>query len=392
MRGSSIFIPAALSALAAVSAPTPSRAAGTLAVGGYHACATLPNGHVKCWGSNNTGQVGDGTYQNNRPTPVLVKKVFEPFDIAAGRFHTCAVFSGSRTKCWGNNQFGQLGNGTTTRQIIATGVRGQVGDFVLIAAGNQNTCAKRGGDGAVYCWGDGSRGQIGDGHFRDRLKPRQIVEDLSVRQIAVGGLGVSGDGHACLETSRGVVKCWGANSQGQVGDGTTTNSALPLRVLDDTLLFARLPGVLAAGGIHTCAVTKRQRLMCWGDNSQGQLGVGTFTDHLGPVLVKGIRRFLVWSVAAGDLFTCAVVGDAHRVVCWGQNSDGQLGDGTTTIRNVPVFVQGLSNVTEIGAGARHACARLANRRVKCWGDNSSGQLGNGTMADSHTPVGVIGVR
>ena len=167
---------------------------------------------------------------------------------------------------------------------------------------------------------------------------------------------------------------------------------MPLRVLDDTLLFSSLPGALAAGGIHTCAVTKEQRLMCWGDNSQGQLGVGTFTDHLGPVLVKGIRRFPVWSVAAGDLFTCAIVGDAQRVVCWGQNSDGQLGDGTTTNQNVPVFVQGLRNVAQIGAGARHACARLDNGRVKCWGDNSFGQLGNGTMADSHTPVGVIGVR
>ncbi|MBU6154809.1 MAG: putative Ig domain-containing protein, partial [Bdellovibrionales bacterium] len=195
-------------------------------------------------------------------------------------------------------------------------------------------------------------------------------------QIAAGGA------HTCA-IQNGAVLCWGDNSLGQLGDGTTTNSAIPVQVpgLDSNVTS------LAAGAYHTCAI-QNGALKCWGDNSSGQLGDGTTTDRLTPVAVPGLDSN-VTSLAAGYYHTCAIQNGALK--CWGGNYAGQLGDGTTTNSAIPVQVPGLdSNVTSLAAGYFHTCA-IQNGAVLCWGYNYSGQLGDGTTTDRLTPVAVPGL-
>jgi alpha-tubulin suppressor-like RCC1 family protein len=182
------------------------------------------------------------------------------------------------------------------------------------------------------------------------------------------------------------VKCWGGNFSGQLGDGTTTASSTPVDVIG---LGSRVVAV-ATGDRHTCALTSTGALLCWGSNSVGQLGDGTTTDHLAPVAVSGLTGGVV-AVAAGGSHTCALT-MSGGVKCWGLSLVGQLGDGTTAERHTPVDVVGLaSGVRAIAAGEGHTCAVTLAGGAKCWGDNTSGQLGDGTRSNRSTPVDVSGL-
>ena len=249
-----------------------------------------------------------------------------------------------------------------------------------IAGGAQHTCALS-SSGGVACWGSNTYGQLGDGTTRQRLAPL-AVSGLSSRvtAIAAGGL------HTCALTSGGGVLCWGANTSGQLGDGTTTQRLTPVAVNG---LSSGVTAV-AAGGLHTCAVTNGGALVCWGSNNNGQLGDGTAANRLTPVAVSGLSSG-VTAVAGGAFHSCAVT-SAGGVVCWGRNEDGQLGDGTTTPRSTPAPVSGLSSgVTAIALGSFHACALTGVGGIVCWGDNRYGQLGDGTTVKRLTPVAVTGL-
>jgi alpha-tubulin suppressor-like RCC1 family protein len=197
--------------------------------------------------------------------------------------------------------------------------------------------------------------------------------------IAAGGL------HTCALTAGGGVKCWGRNNRGQLGDGTTTNRNTPVNVSGLT------SGVdaIAVGRYHTCALTAGGGVKCWGRNIYGQLGDGTWTQRTTPVDVSGLTSGVA-AIAAGGYHTCALM-EGGGVKCWGRNSYGQLGDGTTTDRNMPADVSGLtSEVAAIAAGWDHTCALTAGG-VKCWGRNSNGQLGDETTTDRDIPVDVSGL-
>ena len=249
-----------------------------------------------------------------------------------------------------------------------------------IAAGDNHTCALT-TTGGVKCWGDNNLGQLGDGTTTKRVTPVDVSGLTSgVSAIATGG------SHTCALTTTGSVKCWGRNFYGQLGDGTTTDRFTPVDVSGLTSGVS----AIAAGGSHTCALTTTGGVKCWGRNSFGQLGDGTApTNSSTPVDASGLTSG-VSAIAAGNSHTCALT-TTGGVKCWGNNSSGQLGDGTTTARSTPVDVSGLtSGVSAIAAGGFHTCALTTTGGVKCWGNNFFGQLGNGLgVTERTTPVDVV---
>jgi hypothetical protein len=351
-----------------------------IAAGEYHTCALTSDSRVKCWGYNEPGQLGNGEMVY-RTTPVDVVGLSSGvIAIAAGGWHTCALTSGGGVRCWGDNRYGQLGDGTTTSHTTPVNVLGLSSGVIAIAAGRYHTCALTSG-GGVRCWGFNGSGQLGDGTATNRLTPVNVV-GLSSGVVAIA----AGNDHTCARTSGGGVKCWGSNGSGQLGDGTTTYRLTPVNVVGLS------SGVIAiaTGGWHTCALTSSGGVRCWGFNLFGQLGDGTTTSRSTPVNVVGLSSGVA-AIAAGELHTCART-TTGGVRCWGDNSSGQLGDGTTTDRSIPVNVVGLSSgVAAIAAGSYHTCALISGGGVRCWGNNWYGQLGDGTTTNRLTPVDVVGL-
>ena len=358
-----------------------------IAAGEYHTCALLDGGSVKCWGDNNRGQLGDGTASWMKNIPVSVSGLNSGVtNIAAGWGHTCALLADGGVKCWGNNQYWQLGDGTRTNyRSTPVGVSGLSSGVGAIAAGDEHTCALL-TNGGVKCWGWNSDGQLGDGTITSHWTPVDVSGlGGGVTAIAAGG------GHTCALLDGGGVKCWGHNNRGQLGDGTTTNRSTPVAVSG---LNSGVAAIAAGGsrldGAHTCALLDGGGVKCWGWNSDGQLGDGTTTNRSTPVDVIGLNSGVA-AIAAGWTHSCALL-DSGGVKCWGRNEFGQLGDGTTTNRSTPVDVIGLnSGVVAIAAGMYHTCALLENGGVKCWGRNDRGPLGDGTTTNRSTPVNVSGI-
>jgi alpha-tubulin suppressor-like RCC1 family protein len=347
-----------------------------LVAGGYHTCALTNAGGVKCWGWNQDGQLGDGTY-TDRSTPVdMLGLTSGVTSISAGIMHTCALTP--TPQCWGANSFGQLGDGTTTKHSLPVDVVGLGVSLATLEAGDNHTCALT-RTGGVKCWGYNSYGQIGDGTQSWRNTPVDVSGlGSGVTALAAGGM------HTCTLTAAGGVKCWGDNYEGQIGDGALSQRSHPVDVIGITDGITKLE----AGGWHTCAILSGVK--CWGDNSAGQLGTGANTQPSTPVDVVGLPGS-VTDLAAGDGHTCATT-SAGGVKCWGLNEYGQLGNGDTSTSNVPVDVVGLaSGMMAVTAGDSHTCALTSAGKVKCWGLNIDGQLGDGTSIDSSTPVNVNGL-
>jgi alpha-tubulin suppressor-like RCC1 family protein len=350
-----------------------------IAAGYYHNCVMTSGGGVKCWGANGYGQLGDGT-TTNRNTPVGVAGLSSGVTaITAGWYHTCALTTDGGVKCWGYNAYGQLGDGTTTNRYTPLDVDGLSSGVKAIAAGVGHTCALTAG-GGVKCWGRNDYGQLGDNSTTNRYTPVNVV-GLSSGVIAIS----TGHLHTCALILGGGVKCWGWNGHGQLGDGTTVDRHTPVDVTGES------SGVtaIAASARHTCAVTAGGGVKCWGANWLGQLGDGTTIERHAPVDVVGLSSG-VRAISAGEYHTCGLTAGGG-VKCWGWNYTGQLGDGTSIDRPSPVDVVGLSSgITAIAAGLIHTCALTSGGGVKCWGANDSGQLGDSTTITHLTPVDVVG--
>jgi len=353
-------------------------AAVALTAGGAHTCALLTAGDVKCWGDDQSGQLGDGGY-DNQTDPVAVSGLTGEVDsIVAGFSHTCAVMKDSRILCWGWNTEGQLGDGTVKSRRLPGAVAGYTGGAAGISVGWSNACALRLTGGGIKCWGLNGGGQLGNGTYADSGSPEEVSGLGGGRiSVAVGGA------HVCALSATGGVKCWGRNDRGQLGSGTNSDQNTPVDV-------AGLPEevvAIAAGKDHTCALTVRGGVKCWGSNEFGQLGNGTTVDSGKPVDVEGLSEG-VGAIAAGGGHTCAL-GMNGGLKCWGSNKYGQLGDGTPENRSAPVDVSGLMfDVNSISAGGFHTCAIVSGVKLKCWGWNAFGQLGDSTPTDRNTPVDV----
>lgn len=353
--------------------------------GGSHTCAvvgiTVGNGGAKCWGDNEFGQLGNGT-NTDRWTPVDVSGLTSGVKlVATGNKHSCAVTNSGGIKCWGSNEFGQLGNGSFVNQTTPISVSGINSGVLAVAVGDEHTCTVL-TNGNVKCWGRNRFGQLGNGLFSDSVT---TPVDVTSVNGAVKGIMAGGE-HTCALLNDQTIRCWGRNNLGQLGIGSTTNQQTPTQVTGVSGLIK----LLATGNRHTCAVNQNGGVECWGYNHIGQLGLGT-TNPLSstvplhvPALTTGINF-----VDAGAGYTCAITNRA-TLTCWGDNTSGQLGIGSLENQFAPVTVPGLTGLNAVAAGdGSHACALLTGGVAKCWGANSAGQLGDNTTTDRTTPVDVL---
>jgi len=347
-----------------------------LSAGSSDTCALTTVGAVKCWGYNDDGELGDGGALLRRSSPVnLAGLIAAPAAISAGYGHACDVSVSGAVECWGDNQFGQLGDGTTISRFTPVEVAGLRTGVSTVSTGAYDTCALTNA-GAVECWG--AIAWAASGRPITSLKPVHISGlDSGVLAISAGAY------HTCALTSTGAVKCWGFNLGGELGNGTTVNSAVPVNVAG----LGSGVTAISAGWFHTCAVTATGGAKCWGVNEHGELGDGSYINRASAVDVSGLPS-AVTTISSGYDDTCAVTTNGS-VNCWGGNGFGQLGDDTTASSAVPQPVSGLrSGVSALSSGQDSNCALTATAVVECWGLNNRGQLGDGTTINRSTPVNV----
>ncbi|WP_338796768.1 IPTL-CTERM sorting domain-containing protein [Acidovorax sp. DW039] len=352
----------------------------SVSAGSSHTCALTVSKTIYCWGYNGNGQLGDGS-TTNRSAPRAVQRFGRSTSpIVSGDNHSCGLTVAGGAFCWGDNRYGQLGDGTETDRALPVAVESLPSGVIQLAAGTRHTCALTSA-GAVLCWGSNGAGQLGDGTNTFSKTPVP-VSGLSggVQSIAAGG------DFTCAVTTAGALQCWGDNNAGQLGDGSATNRNTPTAV---TGLSSGVQSVVL-GGNHACALTDAASVLCWGYNFSGQLGDGTQVNRTSPAAVAGLGGE-VQAITAGKNHTCVVAGTGG-VLCWGGNFEGQLGDGSTTRRTTPVTVSGLSSgVQQVAAGENHSCAVTITGATQCWGSNNAGQLGDGTTSSHSTPVAVSGL-
>jgi len=367
-----------------------------ISVGWYSVCAILDDGSVFCWGRGSEGQLGNGANTHSN-VPVQV-------DIPIGRtatsisseWHSCSVLDDGSAVCWGRGVEGQLGNAANANSNVpqyVSPLTSPAPHHLKIEVGKYHSCSIL-TDGSAACWGQGSSGQLGNGATTDSNVPVGVNLPPQVTSIS---LGVK---FTCATLPSGSAKCWGYGLYGQLGNSDWFTSLTPVNV-------DLPPGMetleVSAGEYHTCALIEDGTAMCWGENSNGQLGLGISGgilmpndqgfDHNAPqqvqlsILTPSMTKLQAKSVASGGKHTCAILqnpGFEESIMCWGANDKGQLGDGGSTDSNVPVTVQldwSANSALAVSAGEEHTCAivlnSLSNRELRCWGDHTHGQLGIG---------------
>jgi len=352
--------------------------------GANHTCGVTLDSLAYCWGAGGFGQLGAGGDVLGSLTPIAVAGGLRFIQVSAGIEHTCGVTTGHRAYCWGLNGSGRLGDGTAgNTRLTPVAVAGGL-LFQGVAAGHRHTCGVT-TDNRAYCWGFNRDGRLGDGTTVRRLTPVRVAGGLRFRQVSASTNAFTLP-QTCGTTTGDVAYCWGGNALGQIGDGTTIDRLTPVPVAGG-LRFRHV----RAGLKHTCGLTTDDRAYCWGFNFSGQLGDGTQSPSFTPVAVAGGLLFGV--VRVGWDFSCGVT-TGNLAYCWGLNGGGTLGDGTTSDRLTPVpvvggleFRQGNRGIT-VGIG--HTCGVTTRDQAYCWGSNSSGQLGDGTTTRRLTPVPVAG--
>lgn len=339
-------------------------------------CVLFGGNEVRCLGENAFGQFGTGPVDGSLGVDAAVDLAADIEEIEAGSNHTCARSASGGLQCWGDNRFGQLGIDATSLRLVPTQVSGLTSGIADVGIGNYHGCALTTG-GAVKCWGSNGAQQVGDGTTALRLTPVDVLGlSAGVRALDVGA------NSSCVITAERRVRCWGANYGGQLGNGGIPDTAPPGPVQGLGEVNALAVGV---GNEHACALLDGGVVKCWGSNGNGQLGDGSTQRRDSAVDVVGLGTG-VKAIGVGYFHTCAITA-GNGMKCWGINENGQLGDGSTTQRLTPVDVVGLSSgVTAIGPGGLHTCAVVGGGAVKCWGANFFGLLlGDGSQTDRSVP-------
>ncbi len=334
--------------------------------------------------------------------------------ISAGGSHTCALLQDHTIKCWGGGRYGELGNGQyytnppplgSATPVIVSGIS----NATQISSGRDHTCALL-QDNTIKCWGDGRKGQLGNGQFYNSA-PYGSATPVTVSGISNATQISASSGHTCALLQDNTIKCWGFGREGQLGDAVfysnnyscgvnywNCGSATPVTVRGISNATQ-----ISAGDRHTCALLQDNTIKCWGNRFWGQLGDGQYDPSLDssfytPVIVSGISN--ATQISAGSTHTCALLQD-NTIKCWGSSLSGELGNGQFYRSATPVIVSGISNATQISAGLSntvpnnndpgHTCALLQDNTIKCWGGGRYGELGNVQASGSATPVIVSGI-
>ena len=366
--------------------------ATTISAGSAHSCR-IQSGRAYCWGSSSSGQLGNGSVIGSAgPVAVSVSGVLAGktlIQVTSGTNFSCALDSAGAAYCWGLGTGGQLGNGGTASSTVpvAVSTSGVLAGKTLtqITAGASTVCALDSA-GAAYCWGTGGSGQLGNGTTTAAqatpvaVTASGVLAGKTLTQIAAGAT------HACALSSAGAAYCWGSDSNGQLGNNSTTQSPVPVAVTASGVLAGKTLTQIAGGQVHTCAIDSAGAAYCWGSGTNGRLGNGGTAQSLVPVMVTAagvLAGKTLTEITAGTATTCAV-DSAGAAYCWGAGASGQLGNNTTTTSQttaVTVTATGVlagKTLTQISAGSSGSqeCAQDSAGGAYCWGLNSSGQLGN----------------
>ncbi len=346
-----------------------------VAVGGYHTCALLDGGAVECWGWNGEGELGNGSIGED--TSSFAPQAVSGFDgnlpveqIAAGEFHNCALLATDEVRCWGDNGWGQLGDGTVTTSSEPVAVVGlPPGEIESIAAGYDFSCAHY-SNGETRCWGNHRNGELGAGGALFRPDP-VLVQGLPEPIVDIE----SGNVHVCALGKSGTVSCWGRNYDGQVGDGSALDRPIPVALAG----FDETPKKLASGPFHTCISSAGGRTQCWGYNQYGQLGDGTTQPSPIPSNAFDIAPAPT-QLEAGSMLgqSCALSGGALQ--CWGARF-GMQASGAPIANIAPYPLDFDAPITHFALGEEHGCLLTGTGAVWCWGNNFSGQLGDAAAAN-----------
>lgn len=361
---------------------------------GRFACALTPGGKAYCWGPNGSGQLGDGTTVNRlSPTEVLQPSGVSFTQITTGGNHSCALTAAGQAYCWGDNTHGELGSlpalssepVTVPRAVEQAGV-----SYVTIVASNVRTCALDAG-GTAYCWGDNSFGLLGVGVVPTSTdlftlyvpRPRAVAQPAGVSFSGLARAETS-LGTMCGLTAAGQAYCWGLNNVGQIGDGTTQDRSTPTPVAQPTgVTFA----AVSTEGEQSCGVTASGAAYCWGRNTNGSFGNGSFGgDGTALPPTAAATSSGPWqSIRVGSEYACGL-NMSGRVFCWG--SGGKLGNGLSSLSTVPaeVLLPAGRVFVAVFAGNIAACALSDTAELYCWGQNLEGSVGDGTLIDRLSPV------
>jgi alpha-tubulin suppressor-like RCC1 family protein len=362
--------------------------AKAIAAGARHTCAATTSGAVFCWGADDSGQLGDGGGAS-RATPIAVAGITHAVDVAAGAAFSCAVLADGTAQCWGDNSQGQLGDGGPATAGRAPTPVFALTDARTISASThgQHACALR-DDETLWCWGANNSGQLGDGSTTARPQPAPVQALQAVTSVSAGLL------HTCAATRADGMYCWGANNSGQLGHEGAVPEPSPVKVPLVTDAVA-----VAAGDGHTCAIRQSGQTLCWGANGDGQLGEGSTSGLPIPTAVTGLdASATIVGIVAGGLFSCARDGFG-AVFCWGDDHYGELGTGREIVRASAAPVASVAGAVDLATGGQHTCVAtltkddttgVTSNRALCWGANNAGQLGDGMTDDRGRAAPVAG--
>ncbi|MBF0611894.1 MAG: hypothetical protein HQL55_12310 [Magnetococcales bacterium] len=342
----------------------------TVACGSDHSLALKDDGTVWAWGYNNYGQLGNGSTSNNF-TPVQVNSLIDVVAICGGSYHSLALKEDGTVWAWGYGGVGQLGNGSTSNSSTPVQVSNLI-DVVAISCGAYHSLALK-EDGTFWAWGYNDYGQLGNGSKSNSSTPIHI-SSLMVASISGGG------NHSLALKEDGTAWAWGYNNYGQLGNGSKSNSSTPVQVNSLTDVVA-----INGGGSRSLALKEDGTVWAWGYGGSGQLGNGSTSDSSTPVQVSSLTDIV--AIHCSGYFSLALKEDG-TVWAWGNGDYGRLGNGSTSNQSTPVQVSSLTDVVAINGGGRNSLALKKDGTVWAWGEGQHGNLGNGSTSNSSTPVQV----